>query len=132
MRYPDWQTRLAAYLAEVRDVPFAYGFNDCALFVAGAVKAMTGDDPARGLRGYRTMAGGQKKLKDAGFADHVALAASLLPTIPLFEAMPGDVVAVKVEGGLALGIVQGRMIYLVTPEGLGLVPRSEAVRAFRV
>lgn len=131
MRHPDWQTRLASYLAEVRELPFSYGFHDCALFVAGAVKAMTGDDPARGWRGYRSHAAGIRKLRAAGYEDHVARAASLFAEVPVVDAMPGDIAVVATETGPALGIVQGRLIYLVTPEGLGLRPRGDAQRVFR-
>ena len=48
-RLRDWRTRLAAYLAAGRAKPFAYGEHDCARFAAGAVEAVTGDNPGAGL-----------------------------------------------------------------------------------
>jgi len=42
VRLPDWPARLDAYLRSRRDLPFAWGTNDCGMFAAGAVEAMTG------------------------------------------------------------------------------------------
>lgn len=131
-RLPDWQARLTAYLAQVREAPFAWGRHDCALFVAGAVEAMTGEDLARGVRSYRSKAAGLAALQARGHADHEALAAALLEEVPPLLARPGDVVVTDGEGGPALGIVQGEQVYLVGLEGLGLAPRSAVRRAFRV
>ena len=133
MRRPDWREALTAYLIETAGVPFAEGQNDCALFAAGAVKAMTGQDFARGFRGYRTTKGGLKKLMAKGFEDHVALAASVLEEIPPAFAQVGDVAVVPGDDGTdALGIVQGEMIYVSAPTGRALVPLTSATRAFRV
>src|SRR5690242_8272988 len=43
-RYQDWPERLAAFVATMRDRPFAWGSWDCCLFVAAAIKEMTGVD----------------------------------------------------------------------------------------
>lgn len=40
-----------AYLEEMRGVPFGYGSNDCALFVAGYLERVLGYDPAAEYRG---------------------------------------------------------------------------------
>ncbi len=40
-----------AYLKEMRGVPFGYGNNDCALFVAGYLEKLLGFDPAAEYRG---------------------------------------------------------------------------------
>ena len=44
-RLPDWPERLAAYLADQRPHRFAWGTHDCARFAAGAVHAITGQQP---------------------------------------------------------------------------------------
>lgn len=131
-RFDDWRSRLTDYLIGQLRAPFDYGRNDCALFTAGAVLAMTGTDLARGWRGYRTLAEGRRRLKARGFDDHVALAASALPEIATAFAAEGDVAVVVEDGEPALGIVQGEGIYILTPAGLGLVPLLRAERAFRV
>ena len=50
-RYPDWEKRLHLICRERMRVPFAFGQQDCALFVADAVVAMTGTDLAAEVRG---------------------------------------------------------------------------------
>lgn len=128
-RRPDWQARLTAYLAEVRARPFADDWH-CALFAAGGVEAMTGMDLAAPYRGrWTTPRGGLRVLRRSGFADHLALAGVHLPEILPSEAWPGDVAAVD-EG--ALGIVQGRLVYVLGPSGVGLLPAEAIRRAFRV
>jgi hypothetical protein len=44
-------TALEAYLEAAKRTPFAYGVMDCCLFVAGAIAAQTGSDPAAPYRG---------------------------------------------------------------------------------
>lgn len=130
-----WQHRLTAYLASIAAAPFEAGRLDCALFTAGAVKAMTGVDHARGWRGkYRSLAKGLKALEAAGHADHVVLAASLYPEVPPIMAQEGDIAVVPADGetGSALGIVQGPSIYVMSRAGLTLAPLTLATRAFRV
>lgn len=128
-----WQNRLTAYLAASATAPFRPGTLDCATFAAGAVEAMTGVDLAAEWRGrYRTLEAGRAMLAEAGFADQVDLVASLLPDVPPAMAHAGDVAVVEEAGVPALGIVQGEMIYVVTPAGFGLVPRDRMVRAFSV
>lgn len=131
-RFPDWQNRLAAYVEAIRAVPFSYGYHDCALFAAGAVEAMTGEDLSKKWRGYRSLDDGIAKLRKAGIRGQVDLAASLLPEVLPIAAMPGDVVSFDIPGGEALGILQGRMFYAVTMTGLGLHSRSAVKRAFTV
>ena len=131
-RHDDWQGRLTDYVVPLMGAEFSFGQLDCALFAAGAVKAMTGKDLAWGFRSYRTLKGGLKKLKAAGYDDHIALAADKLPEIPPSFAQVGDVAVVETDEGPALGVVQGETIYVMRLDGLGLVPLTTATRAFRV
>lgn len=131
-RLVDWRARLTAYLAQVSGKSFRPGRHDCALFVAGAVEAMTGVDHARGWRGYRSLATGQKKLEARGFADHIALIANILPEVSPIMAQVGDLAVVESDGDQALGIVQGAYVYVLRPDGAGLVLLTDVTRAFRV
>lgn len=132
-RRKDWRPRLAAYLGEVARLRFRPGEHDCALFAAGAVEAMTGTDLAAGWRRtYRTLEDGLALLAQEGHGDHVALAAAHLEEVAPIRAQVGDVAAVREGAALALGIVQGPSIYVLRPSGLGLVPLTDAERAFRV
>jgi len=126
----DRLSLLIAYAAEAGSRPFRPGRHDCALFAAGWVKLATGQDLARGWRStYRSLKRGQRLLEEAGFADHVALAAAHLPEIAPAFAQVGDLAVLEDN---ALGIVAGEMIYCLRPDGLGLVPRGQMRRAFAV
>ncbi len=132
-RLPDWQARLHAWLLEVGGKPFKPGRHDCALFAAGAVAAMTGEDPAAVFRGrYRTLRGGLRVLRRAGWRDHIAFAAAQLDEINPLLARPGDLAVVPADGGDALGVVQGEWIYVLGLQGMGMVPLTAATRAFRL
>lgn len=132
-RLVDWRPRLVDYLARIRAEPLVYGSHDCALFVAGAVEAMTGADPATAYRGtYTSLKTGLKRLGSAGLADHVALVRSLLDEVPPAFAMVGDVAVIGEVGTPALGVFEGENILVLQETGLGLIPRSAATLAFRV
>jgi len=132
-RRDDWRPRLRAYLAAQADAPFAYGVADCGSFAGGAVEAMTGENPHAKVAGrYKTMKGALRALKRLGHDDHVAYAASVLTEIDPLYAQWGDIAAVPSDEGLALGVVIGAHIEVRTPQGRGVVPLTDAVRAFRV
>jgi hypothetical protein len=134
-RYSFWRTALFNYAQAVAAKPFQWGEHDCALFAAGAVQAMTGEDFAAGYRGrYSTLTGGLRHLRKAGYADHAAMAEALMEEVHPSLAQIGDVAAIDVEGHIALGIFQGERIYVLRPgaDGIGTVSRLSAARAFRV
>ena len=131
-RLPDWRGRLRAYASSAARTPFNYGRHDCALFAAGAVAAMTGEDPAAGWRGrYTTLRGGLRVIRKAGHADHIAAAAAWFTEIPSAFAQVGDLAVAPGDAGLALGVVAGAHVWVLRPEGLGTVPLTMALRAFR-
>lgn len=126
---PGWQGRLTVYIDGLRGQPFRWGRLDCGLFAAGAVEAMTGVNPLPGGLSYRSQADARRQLAALGFADHIALAASLFVEIGPHEAQPGDIAVVP---GPALGIVQGASVYAMGPGGLGRVPFHQIERAFSI
>jgi hypothetical protein len=133
MRLSDWRPRLLDYLLTVSKQPFEPGVNDCALFAAGGLAAMTGVDLSAEWRGqYTTLEQGYALLRAAGHRDHIALAAQHLKEIPAAFAGVGDVAVVAGSIGDSLGIVQGEGIYVLTLRGLGVVPLDHAHQAFRV
>lgn len=132
-RLPDWRPRLTAYLADTARDGFRYGSNDCALFTAGAVRAMTGHDPAAAWRGtYTTLEGGLRRMRKAGFQDHIALVAKEFPPVAPAFAQVGDIALVEAPEGPALGIITGETIACLTPRGLGHLPREAASEAWTV
>lgn len=129
MRLENWRSALIDYIDQQAREPFAYGTNDCLLVVAGAVALMTGVDHAEPYRGRYTTLSGAKKL----------LGKSLLRTVrDLFEEIPppkahdGDIGAIKQGREFAFGVMIGPHLYVQTKDGMGILPRTDAVRAFRV
>lgn len=135
MKKPGWENRLIAYIQQVGAKKLRPGRLDCALFFAGAVMVMTGEDYAKGLRGkYKTIEEGINLLQSKGFEDHLAYAESLFEAWPSpLQAQRGDgAIIVEPDGTRALGIVQGHMIYVMTLEGLAIVPLTRATKALKI
>ena len=131
-RLDDWKPRLRAFLAEQGDKQFQFGQQDCGALAGGAIEAMTGENPHAKVAGkYKTMAGALRALKRLGHEDHIAYAASLLGEIDPLYAQFGDIAVVQGDDGPALGVVVGAHIEVRTPAGRGVVPLTDAVRAFR-
>lgn len=133
-RLPDWRTRLAAHIAAHARVAFRPGVHDCRLFAAGGREAVTGVDVAGRFRGcYTTIEEGVKHARSLGFADDLAPVVEGLEEIAPIYAQVGDLVALEGPGGVdAMGIVQGDMIHVLHLRGAGLVPLTDARRAWRV
>jgi hypothetical protein len=122
---------LTAYVARVARLRFQWGQHDCAIFAAGAVEALTGRDLAAPYRGrYSTMRGGLRVIRRDGFADHAAYFAAHLPEKT--RPTPGDLAVIPTPDGPAMGVVQGAHVYVLSPEGLRLVPLAAAQRFFEV
>ena len=132
-RHADWQARAKAVIEAAKDKPFAYGRLDGVLFTGNVLKAITGRDVLRGMRGYRSLRGGLKNLKAKGFASPIDPFAAVLEEIPPMTAQPGDLVAFDGPMGDCMGVCMGAQAYAVEDgRGLGLTHMREAVRAFRV
>jgi len=142
-RCPDWRARLSAYFVAVAARPLVYGTHDCALFVAGAVEAMTGVDPAARWRGrYESILEGLDLLGQDdslgenadGERDHIHIVKGLFKRVPQAFAQVGDIAVVGVAGQNipALGIFEGQHIAVLREGGLGMIPRETAILAYRV
>lgn len=131
MRHRNWQERLAALVSARLAEPFAWGRNDCCLFAADAVLALTGTDPAMGLRGsYADERGALRLVQQLGGL--AALAARHLQLeVPPALARVGDVVLGKVDRE-CLGVCTGATWHAPSAAGLVARPMTEALRAWRV
>lgn len=120
---------LSDFVAETRDVPFAWGRNDCALWCASAVAQGTGYDPAADLRGrYSTWWGHRQIVQAAGGL--LALIAPRMEGHGLFP-LEGDGVAVlRVENRLICGVMlEGRAV-LRMGQGLRVTDEFEILRGW--
>lgn len=129
MKLADWRQRLVEYLTGVSTRTLTFGEHDCAIFAGGAAGAQTGVDYITEWVGtYTDMTTGLAALNAKGYADHVDLVRQTFTEVPVSMAQEGDIAVV----GDALGVVQGAAIYVLRPEGIGLVPLLSASTAFRV
>jgi len=103
------------------------------LFAAGVLKAMTGHDVAKGLRGYKSLKEGLRKIKDKGFSDPSGPFAAVLEEIPPLMAQPGDIVKFEGELGVCLGVkIPGAAYAVDQVYGVGRADMTDAVAAYRV
>lgn len=114
IRRSTWEADLSAYIASVRALPYAYGEHDCGLFVAGAVLAMTGEDPGAPFRGqYSTDLGAAKALKKFGAGDLRSTLDRHFHPRPIGRLQRGDLV----WDGNAVGVCMGSYALFVGEEG---------------
>lgn len=135
-RVEDWPGRLQKTVDASRRRDFVWGEFDCCLFVADAVKAMTGTDIAIRYRGkYKSKRGAMALLRklDGGGVQEAATRAFGAPLTYRLTARRGDVALVDTPDGDALGICTGPWIVVPRPdEGLVALPLGAARMAWRV
>jgi len=131
MRLKDWPSRFAALVAEPR--PFAWGENDCCLWAADAVLALTGEDRASAYRGvYSDARGALRVLESLGGLEGAAALAG--PEIAPAFATVGDVGLIDAgaeDGSLSLGVCGGDIWLCVGESGLLRFPYAAAKRTWR-
>jgi hypothetical protein len=145
-RLPDWAARLGHVVAQRLAMPFAWGPNDCAAWVADAVAAMHGRDTLRELRGTRRSPAQAWRQLQRGGGYPAAMARAGLQPVPPALAGRGDVVllaeavaacaAMPAPAGRGwpgvLGVCLGEDGAAPGPAGLVLVPMQQALQAWRV
>jgi Domain of unknown function (DUF6950) len=136
-RYRDWPQRLELLIEMKKQIPFAWGRNDCCIFVADCIHAMTGIDVAAEFRGqYRTELGGMRIILRNGcllaFIDKIA-ARFQIDQISVKKASRGDVVIAK-HDRYALGIVNlcGDAAWVVGKTGLVEIPLKLCTSAWKI
>jgi hypothetical protein len=129
VRLPDWPERLAAYIAQHRATPFAWGTHDCASFAAGAARVITGCNPWADAWADRS--GAATQLRHSGGI--VAAVDSVLPRLPCPAlAQRGDVALMHHAQRRWLAVVDGAHAWAPTALGLIATPLSQASTAWSV
>ncbi|HEV2463539.1 MAG TPA: hypothetical protein VGT04_07030 [Acidobacteriaceae bacterium] len=142
-RTPHWATReFHQFLVARAREPFAWGKNDCCLFVADAIQSFTGVDLADDFRGkYSDEASAFALIKSvtggstvADAALHCAKTHGLHEWEHPLQAQRGDLVIVQNAGQIISGIVHlnGRTVAVVGPAGLKLIPIGNIARSWHV
>lgn len=136
-RLADWPARLGTLAAQRLAVPFAWGPNDCAAWVADAVAAMHGQDTLAELRGpRRSWRQARRQLLRIGGYPAALARAGLQPVAPALAGR-GDVVLIEDAAGCAQGwpgvlaVCIGDEAMAPGPDGLALLPMARALMAWR-
>jgi hypothetical protein len=121
---------------EGRSVPFSWdGRNDCLGWAGRVAQGITGINPARHLVGtYDTMLGARRVMaaNDWKTMTDVVLSLGLSP-VETSQAQSGCWAIIDNGIGEQLvGVFWGANIAAKTQTGMGLVPRSRALRAFSI
>jgi hypothetical protein len=121
MRISTWENALVNYIIIKRDEPFEYGVNDCCLFAAGAVEAITGEDPMSEFRGkYDSLKGSIKAINEIGAGTLEATLNGKFPEVSIGYAQRGDLAFFNDS----VGVVMGGFAYFVSDDGLERINRS--------
>ena len=133
MRISNWPKVLHQVIDERRGVPFSWGENDCALFAADVVQALTGTDYASSYRGrYSTAIGSVRVLNNdkTSMEDLVTVALGQPVSPALLQR--GDVAQFDNGNGKTLGICVGRHIVSPGTGGLEWVNMSYCLQGWKV
>jgi Domain of unknown function (DUF6950) len=137
-RCPNWDLKLDAAISAVAARPFQWGAHDCCTFAADIVKAITGRDPMKAMRGYKSEAEARAFLKQKGWPGvYRALYAVLGKSVPVAQAQRGDVVFAKLEGASfamqsGAGICLGKVSAFPGDVGLVFVPTHKVSKAWPI
>jgi hypothetical protein len=129
-RLHDWPEALANYIESRRNEPFQYGVNDCCQFAAGAVTAITGENPAIRWQ-YRNEVGAMRLIIEAGGIGALVTQAVGEAVHPS-QAGRGDVVLAEFSEGPTLGVCIGRECVFVSSRGMLFMPRTVATAAWKI
>lgn len=123
--------RFAEFARSRASMPFEWGKNDCCLFAADCVAAMTDVDPAAEMRGYSTALAANRLVHAEGGLQAMATRFLGVPVSPKFAAV-GDVVLLENEGRQLLGVCNGTSVVGPGPDGLAVLSMEAAAAAWKV
>jgi hypothetical protein len=132
MRVNNWPRVLHEFVISRARTPFEWGKQDCCMFVADCVQALTGVDPAAAYRGTYTNEQEACAILDRLGGVEAIAEASGFKEVGLLYAQRGDVVSFQGPIEIALGICVGKWIYFPGETGLVQQPLSAGRRAWRV
>lgn len=131
-RVPDWELRLSQLVTQRLAMPFAWGENDCVLFAADCIEAMTGIDPVAKLRGQWANQGEAVRAIARVGGLNAAVDALGLPSIAPLFTQRGDLVLHRRDGTDALAICVGGQLAGPSETGLLFFGLEQGVMAWRI
>lgn len=129
-----WVSHLFDYVKSVWTTPFEWGKFDCFIFMGGAIRAMTGDGFVDQIIGkYSSYEEALEICRQHGYTSPLDFIVRNFEQNPsILHTMRGDIVIVKDDGELLIGICQGDRVYLVGDTGIVTCPLEMAKRSYRV
>jgi hypothetical protein len=128
----DWVEALLEFIESRRQLPHAWGMNDCCMFCADAVQTITGVDPAAAWRGsYSDQAGAEAILAEHGGLEAFVTSIMGEPTGPLC-ARRGDICLIAGPKGLLTGVCVGTTIAAPGDVEQIMFPLSKAIKTWQV
>lgn len=131
-RKTGWAERLEAVIDEHRKSPFEWVKSDCFTLPMDAAKAVTGIDPWEGERKYKGKVGAAKRLRKYGFNNVGDAFAAKFEEVPVSMMQRGDIGTFEKNGEVCGVVCVGLNIIGKSEDGLMVLPRSMAIRAFKV
>ena len=132
MRIANWEDVLWAEVGRWRKAPFEWGVNDCCLFAARCVDAISGSDWVGDLRGcYHDERSALAYIKAEGGVE-ASVTRRLGASVPRLLARRGDVCLVETPSGHGLAVCVGGSVMIPGPAGLLSQALSTVLCAWRV
>lgn len=131
MRREDWVFQMWSVVNDHMDAEFVWGVNDCCLFAARVVDAMTDSDHELDLLSQYS----DEETALAYIAAHGSLALAIsahLGDETDGRAQRGDVVICANEGNPCAGICVGSTVAAVSKEGLVFIPRQDITNRWAI
>ena len=122
---------MQVFMRQRRAMPFAWGSNDCAVFAADYVEAVTGHVVCPDLRAHANARDALRTLERAGGVRSIATRA-LGEAVPACRAGVGDVVVISTGKREALAVCNGGTAVAPGPNGAVAVSMRHALAAWRV
>ena len=134
MRLPDWDKRLAAYIEEVRYIPFERGVHDCFIFAVKCEEAISGVTrfPELYKAKYHSHFGANKAFIKNGYRGMLDCIDSRCIQIDVNMIQRGDWAAIDAPDGIAVGVCVGSKIAAVGQKGLVFTSTNNAKAAWSI
>lgn len=134
-RRAGWEILLGELFQARRNVPFSWGSNDCVLFAADAIVALTNTDPVEPHRGtYNTEAQARAKLRRYGpqFLYQMRNLFGAFPRVPVRQLQRGDIALARFNRQLVMSVYYQSELYAPGDDGLASLPLSAGLEGWAV
>lgn len=127
-----WEGRLIDILHAEESRDFQWGTSDCLTLVSDCCTAVSGVDPMKDIRGYKTEAQANEIMAARGYSSVADALAECFEEIAPAMARRGDCGVVELRGVVASVVVMGAISYGRSERGLIKFPTNRVTRAFKV